>query len=130
MNDQNNQSTDPEGTIPVDTAIEMAKNWNIYLKSSNQKFNVKSYSVPIINFKNILKNNPDAEAVRAYIGLKDANDPSSSQLIMVPIVNGQEVLYIDTTEENVLGGDGQSNVYDVTTACPPTCPPPGTGLGD
>jgi hypothetical protein len=121
MNNLNNQSTGPEGTIPVDEAIAMTKNWRDHLETSNDKFLVKSFLVPIIDFKNILKYNPDAEAVRAYIGLEDVNDPMSSKLILVPVVSGKDVIYKSASENPALDSEIDSNIYDLTKACPPVC---------
>lgn len=101
-----------QGTISVDEAEKMTANWRSYLETSGQKFIVRSYSVPINSYQNLLTNNPDAESVRIYIGLTDANDPSTSQVLLVPIIAGKEKLYQDT---------GESNVYDLTNSCPPNC---------
>jgi len=127
-NDLPNSSDD--GTVPVPQAMQMTANWRTYLESSQQVFNVRSYLIPIIDFKNILKNNPDAEAVRAYIGLTDAADPATSQLLLVPIVNGKEIIHLSTGDNGGGDGDdGDSNIYDLTTPCPPQCSITiGTGL--
>ncbi|WP_214070705.1 hypothetical protein [Mucilaginibacter sp. dw_454] len=106
-----------EGTIPVDQAKQMVVNWQSYIATSGQKFNVRSYLVPIAAYKNLLINNPDAENVRVYIGLNDATNPATSQILLVPIVNGDEKLNRET---------GESNVYDTTVPCPPVCPTPPT----
>ncbi len=126
-NDLPNSS--PEGTIPVSQAMQMTANWRKYLESSEQVFNVRSYLIPIIDFQNILKYNPDAEAVRAYLGLGDAGDPATSQLLLVPIVDGKEVIYLSTADKvgGKDGDDGDSNIYDLTNPCPPQC---GSGTGD
>jgi hypothetical protein len=118
---QTNPSTGPEGTIPVDEAIAMTKNRRDYLETSNDKFSAKSYLIPIIDFKNILKYNPDAENVRAYIGLENVNDPTSSKLILVPVVNGKDVIYKSTSDNPALSSDPESNIYDITKVCPPLC---------
>lgn len=122
-------TTDPDGTIPVATAKEWALNWRDYLATATTDFVTRSFDIPIIDFKNILLYNPDAESVKAYIGLKDPADPLSAQLMLVPIVDGTEVHVLPLVGGPV--GDSQSNVYDVTTACPPNCvsdPPPGDTL--
>jgi hypothetical protein len=121
MSNQNNQSTEPEGTIPVDEAIAMTQNWRGYLKESDQKFLAKSYLIPIIDFKNILKYNPDAESVRAYIGLENVNDPMSSKLILVPVAGGKDVIFKSTGDNPELSSETNSNIYDLTTVCPPDC---------
>jgi hypothetical protein len=121
MNSINNESTGPEGTIPVDEAIAMTQNWRAYLEGSKQNFSAKSYLIPIIDFKNILKYNPDAESVRAYIGLENVNDPMSSKLILVPIVGGKDVIYKSTGDNSELSSEADSNIYDLTRVCPPYC---------
>ena len=122
MSDENTQSTGPDGTVPVNSAIQWAQNWRTYLTTSGQAFNIQSFLIPIIDFKNILLNNPDAEGVRAYIGLDSATDPATAKLLLVPVVDGQDVLIVDTDYTGGLLGDGDvSNVYDMTRACPPNC---------
>ncbi|MBK0379125.1 hypothetical protein [Mucilaginibacter segetis] len=121
MSNENNSSSGPEGTIPVDYAIQLAENWRNYLVTSQQEFNIKSFSIPIIDFKNILLYNPDAEAVRAYIGLESPNDPKTAKLMLVPVVDGKDILVIVPDTDGGVGGDGQSNVYDMTQPCPPEC---------
>lgn len=118
MSTENTPPQDPDGTIPVDVAREWAANWRTYLSTSNQDFITRSFTLPIIDFKNILLYNPDAESVRAFIGLESATDPLSAKLILVPIVDGKEIL---VTLTNNLGDAGTSNVYDLSKACPPQC---------
>ncbi|MBD1395325.1 hypothetical protein [Mucilaginibacter glaciei] len=131
MSDSNNQSTGPDGTIPVNDAITLTRNWRTYLAASQQGFIAQSFSIPIVDFQNILTYNPDAEAVRAYIGLESATDPLSAKLVLVPVVDGQDVLFIDTTTPGGVGGDpNSSNVYDLTNVCPPTCAATGSPLSE
>lgn len=111
-----------EGTIPVKDAKNGVENWEAYLESSNQKFNVKSYEIPIVSFQNLLGNNPDAESVKIYIGLANSEDPTSSQIYMVPIINGHEKLFRLTPPGNAPGDPkDDSNVYDMSKSCPPDC---------
>lgn len=107
-----NPNDSSQGTISVYEAEKMTANWRSYLETSGQKFNIRSYLVSINSYQSLLACNPDAEAVRIYIGLADPKDPGSSQVLLVPIVGGKEKLYQDTNE---------SNVYDLTKACPPNC---------
>lgn len=118
--------TDPDGTIPVPVAKEWAENWRTFLSTSEQEFVTRSFMVPICDFQNILLYNPDAEYVRAYIGLESATDPLSAKLMLVPVTDGSEIHVIPGT----LGDAPKSNVYDLTTSCPPTCvtTPPGDTL--
>lgn len=128
MSDQNTQSTGPDGTIPVNDAIDYAKNWRTYLAVSQQAFKAQSFLIPIADFQNILLHNPDAEGVRAYIGLESETDPLSAKLLFVPVVDGQDVLFVDTTTPDGLGDENTSNVYDLTKVCPPECPIIGSPL--
>jgi hypothetical protein len=105
-------TNDPEGTIPPDQAILWAKNWRDYMAASGQVFNVRAFKIPIIDIQNIMKYNPDADCVWAYIVLKTPNDPFSATMAMVPSVNGQQVMTLE---------DGESNVYDNMPYCPPVC---------
>jgi hypothetical protein len=118
-NDLPNDSS--EGTIDVDLAIEMARNWRTYLETSGQEFDVRSWLIPRLSYDSLLKNNPTMEAVRAYIGLRDPADPTSSQILLVPVVDGKDQLFQGTQNGGVGGDDGDSNVYDMTSACPPSC---------
>jgi len=120
-NDPNN----PEGSIPVNDAVTLTANWRTFLANANQEFATRAFLIPIITFKNILLHNPDADGVRAYIGLEDPNDATTAKLVLVPVVNGEDIpiLYKDGS-----GGPGtelQSNIFDFSKACPPVCP---TGL--
>jgi hypothetical protein len=121
-----NLNDSPEGTIPVDQAIQLTANWRTYLATSGQAFVGQSFLIPISNFQNILQYNPDADGVRAYIGLPDPADPTTAQLLLVAVKNGQDVVYLpgDDGEAN---SDG-SNVYDFSKICPPYCPAAGSPL--
>jgi hypothetical protein len=110
-----------EGTINVDEAIQMAKNWRDYLETSGQDFDVRSWLIPRLSYESLLKNNPTMEAVRAYIGLRDPADPTSSQILLVPVVDGKDQLFQGTQAGGVGGNDGDSNIYDMTQPCPPNC---------
>jgi hypothetical protein len=120
MSNENTSTNDPDGTIPVELAREWADNWRTYLSTSDSEFIARSFLIPIIDFQNIMLYNPDAEAVRAFIGLESATDPLSAKLMLVPVENGQEVL-VKAIAGGGLGGS-ESNVYDFTKACPPDCP--------
>jgi hypothetical protein len=125
MGIEDNPTTDPDGTIPVATAREWAANWRTYLSTSGQDFVTRSFLIPIIDFQNILAYNPDAENVKAFIGLTSATDPLTAKLILVPVGENEEVLVLPIYGAGM--GEVTSNVYDVTTACPPTCTPVSTG---
>ena len=118
-------NADGNATIPVPEAKKMIQNWKTYLDDSKQDFIVQSFYVPILSLQSLLKNNPTAEAARVYIGLTDPKDPSTSQILFMPIVDGKVKPYINPQNGNDGDPIDDSNVYDMTTACPPTC-----GSGD
>jgi hypothetical protein len=128
----NNLNADPEGTIPLNQAVQLAANWRAYLATSGQAFVAQSFLIPIINFQNILQYNPDADSVRAYIGLEDPTDPNTAQLLLVPVSGGVDIVSLPAG--NGVGNGGgvgnplPSNVYDYTSVCPPTCAAPGSPL--
>jgi len=121
------QSFLPEGSIQVADAEQMIANWRQYVSNPANHFNGHSFYTPIASFANIVQFNPNAEAVRVYIGLETPGDPASAKLIYIPIVNGHQVRRIEMPQgggvgTEVSGGDGsQSNTYDLTTVCPPNC---------
>jgi len=121
MSEINNLSGNPDGTIPVKDAIQLAANWRNYLETSGQAFAAHAFLIPIIAFKNILLYNPLAEGVRAYIGLADSADPTTAKLLLVPVVNGDDVPYL--VQNGSLSGvnEGLSNVFDLSALCPPFC---------
>jgi hypothetical protein len=124
MSTFNSQMNGPEGTIPVTEAIDLAANWRTYLGNSKQDFKARAFTVPIIDFTNIIKYNPDADGVRIYIGLESATDPATAELVLVPTVNGLDVPYLpyDANGKTVsVEAEGQSNTYNFSKTCPPVC---------
>jgi hypothetical protein len=108
----------PAGTIPVEVAIELTANWRKYLTTSNPAFATQSFLLPMVDFQNIVKYNPDAEGVRVYLGLEDATDPTSAKLVLVPVSKGADVVHLKRGN----GDPDGSNVFDLSKACPPICP--------
>jgi hypothetical protein len=124
----NEDPNSPEGTIPVPTAMDMTANWRLFLNANEPNFQVRSYYISIVSLQNMLKYNPDAEGVRAYIGLGDLEDIHSTKLLFIPVVDGKEVPYRQIPSENGLGGcdtDDCSNIYNLNDPCPPVCAPGG-----
>jgi len=117
----------PDGSIPLNDAVDLTANWREYLATSDDGFVTQSFLIPIASFNNIVLYNPEAEAVRAYIGLEDPTDPTTAKLVLVPVVEGQDVPIL-----TLPGGDGsiQVNVFDMSTACPPDCPSTGSLLSE
>lgn len=119
----------PEGSIPVNEAEQMIANWKAFVADTadGNHFHGHSFLTPISSFQNLVQFNPEAEAVRVYIGLETPGDPTSAKLIYIPVVDGKQVRRIEMPQgggagKHVEGGDGsQSNTYDVSTICPPVC---------
>jgi hypothetical protein len=114
----------PEGgrKITVTEAVRLTTNWRTYLSESECDFQTKAFLIPIASIKNLLATNPEAEGVRAYLGLNDAEDAMSGKLVLVPVVDGEDVIFLpgsngDPDEED------DSNVYDRSSMCPPVCAP-------
>lgn len=108
--------------ITVTEAVRLTTNWRTYLAELECDFQTKAFLIPIESIKNLLTTNPDAEGVRAYLGLNDADDAMSGKLVLVPVVDGEDVIFlpgsnVDPDEED------DSNVYDRSIVCPPYCAP-------
>ncbi|MES2427604.1 MAG: hypothetical protein V4560_11560 [Bacteroidota bacterium] len=128
MSKKDQKNYDSDGTVPVPDAMKMTENWKTYLAESKQEFNVESYYVPISSFQDLLKTNPTAEAVKVCIGLADPNNPATSQILLIPIVDGKIKPYIGPDKHGGVGDDfTDSNIYDLSQPEPPyrTTPPHG-----
>jgi hypothetical protein len=108
----------PDGTIPLETAKAWAANWRTHLSNSGDVFQGRSFFIPIVSINTLLANSPNAEGVRAYIGMEDETDLLTAKLVIVSVVNGEEVLTLPG--EN--GGEDRPGTVDLVTACPPVCP--------
>jgi hypothetical protein len=100
------------GSISVQEAIDATTNWRTYLSSSNGEFQLRSFWGSIDKIKSVLEKNPNADGLRFYLGLKDASDPTSVKIVLVPTENEQDVLEL---------GDGRANTVDGFGPCPPVC---------
>ena len=108
----------PDGTIHLETAKAWAANWRTHLSNSGDVFQGRSFFIPIASINTLLANSPNAEGVRAYIGMEDETDLLTAKLVIVSVVNGEEVLTLPG--EN--GGEDRPGTVDLVTACPPVCP--------
>jgi hypothetical protein len=122
MSTTNDGLQDAGRKITVTEAVRLTTNWRTYLAESECDFQTKAFLIPIESITNLLATNPDAEGVRAYLGLNDAQDAMSGKLVLVPVVDGEDVIFLpgsngDPDEED------DSNVYDRVITCPPNCPP-------
>ncbi|MEO7214630.1 hypothetical protein [Mucilaginibacter sp.] len=118
MSNSTNSNESADGTIPLETAKAWAANWRTHLSNSEDVFQGRSFFIPIVSINTLLANSPNAEGVRAYIGMEDETDPLTAKLVIVSVVNGEEVLTLPG--EN--GGEDRPGTVDLVTACPPVCP--------
>lgn len=121
---ENNENITPgsDGKITVLNAVEMTTNWRTYLTNSQQGFQTKAFLIPITSIKSLMDSNPYADGIRAYIGLEDESDANTGKLIFVPVVNGEDIMFVEGGTNNLENID-DSNMYDRTQPCPPTCSP-------
>lgn len=111
------------GKISVKEGIRLTTNWRQLLTETKQPFQVLGFLIPADSIKQLLANNPDAEGVRAYVGLDDPARPESANLVLVPVVNGDDIIFIPGSNRDE-GDEDDSNLYDRATPCPPICAPP------
>lgn len=117
---ENQSSPESKYKIPVAEGVRLTRNWRAYLEESKQEFKTRGFLISIDALRELLATNPEAEGVRAYLGLNDAKDPVSGTLILVPVVNNEDVIYLP--EGSGLEDDeDDSNIYDRSTPCPPLC---------
>jgi hypothetical protein len=107
-----------KGTIPVADAAEQTANWRAYLAGSDLV--TKAFTFSILSFNNLLRDNPDADGIRVYLGLKIAGDPTSLTALLVPVIDGGDVVTV-TTPGGGYGDGDDDNVYNYSQPCPPTC---------
>jgi len=112
MATENNQNPHP-GSMPVAEAIEATKNWRTYLASSNNEFDLRSFWISIDKIKTLLKHNPDADGIRIYLGLENAEDPTSFKFVTVSTQNQVDVVELS---------NGESDIAPPPIYCPPFCP--------
>ncbi len=106
-------------TVPVQEAARMTRNWRNFISKESQEFKIKGFLIPIEDIKEILQYNPNAEGIRTYLALENENDPSSAKLMIVPVVNGNDVIYRPASSN--LTDVKESSVYDFTSPCPSVC---------
>jgi hypothetical protein len=122
MSTTNDGLPDAGRKITVTEAVRLTTNWRAYLAESECDFQAKAFLIPIESIKNLLATNPNAEGVRAYIGLNDADDAMSGKLVLVPVVDGEDIIFLPGSNGDPNAED-DSNIYDRSKQCPPDCPP-------
>lgn len=118
--DNNNSPSGLGGKISVSEAAELTANWRTYVTTSGQAFTTRGFLIPITSVKDLIDQNQDADGVRVYLGLSDATDPNSGKIVLVPVVDGNDVLFIPGSGED-RDDEDDSNLYDRTSPCPPSC---------
>jgi len=110
-----------KGTISVPTAKEEVQNWYDYLDLETTDLDVKSFLFDLESVKYLIEGTPDANGMRIYPALKIAGDPTSLTLLLVPTIDGKDI--VKTVEDpGTLGGDADdTNIYNYATKCPPQC---------
>lgn len=119
---ENNPFSGMNVKLTVAEAIRLTTNWREYLKSSGQDFQVRGFLLPVESIRALLDTNPEAEGIRAYIGLENVNDPANANLVLVPVVGGEDIIFIPGSAQRGANED-DSNVYDRSSPCPPLCGP-------
>lgn len=117
MEPNDNFSDSPSSIIPVADAVVITANWRIYTATSGQNFNIKGFYIPVTTVNELLSNNPDIDGIRAYLGLKTVDDPTSATLLLVPVKNNADIIRRPMEQS----GAEDSNIYDRIPPCPPIC---------
>jgi len=110
-------------TISLKDAEHLTKEWRHFIHRTlhiRLEDCLKAFYIPISDIENLAKTH-GAEAVRAYLCLEHHNHPnempSTIKVAIVPVVNGQDVLFIKSD----LGVIESSSIYDLTQPCPAQC---------
>ena len=108
-----------KGTIPTEDATQQTANWRAYLAGSD--LITKAFLFPIETFRNLIAINPEADGIRVYLGLKTAGDPKSLTALLVPVIDGNDIVVAPKTAPGDGDGDDDDNVYNFSQTCPPIC---------
>ncbi len=96
--------------ISIAQGAEWTYNWQN--QHPNDK---KAFLVCKSEIDTIFRNNPTANYIRFYLGIDTSGRTPEQKMIMVP-VNAAEADVIPNPAQ-----PSQSNIFDFTTPCPPTC---------
>lgn len=111
MATENNQNP---GSTPIKDAIEATTNWRTYLSASKSEFDLKSFWMSIDTIKSLLEQTPDADGIRIYLGLENAEDPTSFKFVTVSTKDQKDVFELP---------DGKPcSPPPPPIYCPPYCP--------
>jgi hypothetical protein len=122
MTTPNDELPEAGRKITVTEAVRLTTNWRTYLAESECDFQTKAFLIPITTIENLLTTNPEAEGVRAYLGLNETENAVSIKLVLVPVVNGEDIIFLPGSNGDPNSED-DSNVYDRVPECPPNCSP-------
>ncbi|GAB3936524.1 hypothetical protein [Mucilaginibacter myungsuensis] len=109
-----------KGTISIPLAQHEVTAWQTY--AANTDIVAQSFHFSIDTFDNIKTYTPEADGVRMYLALRAENDPTSITLLLVPTVNGKDIVTLPAP--GTVGGDDDTNIYNYAATCPPYCKPP------
>lgn len=105
--------------IPLEEAKTLTKAW------ADQGNFIKSYLIDAQELKDMLIE-PGVSYIRVYFGWDtEMEDGRQQRLIMVPANKyGNDMINTNPNEEGSVAAENvNSNVFDFTLPCPPTCPP-------
>lgn len=103
--------------IPLEEAKTLTKAW------AEQGHFIKSYLIDAQELKDMLAE-PNVSYIRVYFGWDNEMEIGRQQrLIMVPAnLYGNDLINTNSLESEA-AKDVDSNIFDFTLPCPPTCPP-------
>ncbi len=108
-------------TLDEGTAQQYTLNWLNYMDpgGKNPDF-IRAFYIPAVDIEDLaaLAIQYGCDGVRAYIGLTNAEDPSTAKLILVPAIGsspGQDMLKLPDSPVVY------STIFDFTSPCPQSC---------
>lgn len=102
--------------IPLSEAETLTKAW------AAQGHFIKSYLIDAQELRDMITER-GASYVRVYFGWDEEMELGREQrLIMVPANEYGNDMINTEPKDNLLAGDEDSNIFDFTMPCPPTCP--------
>jgi hypothetical protein len=120
MTDQLNEGVPYPNTISLEEGIAITTNWRNYMESQGAGPDfIRAFFIPVddIKFLYELTVKYGGEGIRAYIGLAEADKPSSAKLALVP-TSGPEPGADILDDPN---DDFDSTIFDFTQPCPQAC---------
>jgi len=113
----------PTDTISLHDAEVLTTNWRSFIQplvppGGNY---IRAFYIPIADIDN-LADFHNAIAVRAYLCLEVADDPSTAKVVIVPVdEKGNDIIAIPSPPTEQSDQLVQSSIYDFTQPCPQMC---------